>query len=131
MKFIPVDNRDFEPASHEDPNQPGVMKRVIAVKGQLLRGRVQMINWAQLPIESSFRPHYHEDMEEIFVLLSGQAEMTVDGQLFSLRPGDTLVVAPSEVHSMTNRGDCLVEYLVMGISSEANGKTVVVASESG
>ena len=126
MKFIPADNREFEPASHEDPRQPGVLKRVIAVKDQLLNGRVQMINWAQLPIDSSFRSHYHEDMEEVFVLLSGQAEMTVSGQPFPMGPGDTMVVGPREVHTMRNVGDQLVQYVVMGISLEQNGKTVVV-----
>ena len=126
MRFVPADNREFEPASHEDPRHPGVLKRVIAVKDQLLDGRVQMINWARLPIESSFRAHYHEDMQEVFMLLSGRAAMTVDGKVVTMEPGDTVVVSPREVHSMKNVGDQIVQYIVMGISLGQNGQTIVV-----
>lgn len=126
MRFIPADNRPFEPASHEDASRPGVLKRVVAVKDELLAGRVQMINWAQLPVGSSFRTHYHEDMEEIFLLTEGLAEMKVGQQVIAMQPGDTVVVSPKEVHQMTNTGDCDVRYIVVGISLGQNGQTVVV-----
>lgn len=113
-------------AAHEDPQNPGVLKRVLAKRDELFEGRVQMVNWARLPAGSSFRAHYHEDMEEIFVVLNGPVEMHVDSAVCRLLPGDAIVIAPGEVHSMTNRAGADVDYIVIGIAGRQNGKTVVV-----
>ncbi len=126
MRLIPSTEAEFIAASHEDPQKPGVLKRVLATRKELLDGRVQMINWARLPVGSSFRTHYHEDMEEIFILVQGQAEMRVEQSCTALGPGDALIVAPREVHSMRNTGMEDVEYVVVGISLGQNGKTVLV-----
>ena len=71
MNFILSTASDFVPASHEDPKNPGVLKRVIATQHEFQAGQVQMLNWAQLPVGSSFQPHFHEGMQEVFVLLRG------------------------------------------------------------
>jgi mannose-6-phosphate isomerase-like protein (cupin superfamily) len=127
MRVVRAADRPFIPASHEDANNPGVFKRVLATKDELLHGRPQMINWARLPAHSSFRPHYHEDMEETFVIISGTAQMEVDETSCQLGRGDAIVVSPREVHAMRNTGTDDVEYIVVGISSGRNGKTVVVS----
>jgi mannose-6-phosphate isomerase-like protein (cupin superfamily) len=126
MRLIRAHEQPFVPASHEDPRRPGVLKRVIATRDEMLPGRPQMINWAKLPAGQSFRAHYHEDMEETFVIVRGRAEMHVGEQDIAVGPGDTVVVAPREVHSMHNAGTEDVEYLVVGISLGQNGRTIVV-----
>jgi mannose-6-phosphate isomerase-like protein (cupin superfamily) len=128
MRYISAANSEFVPASHENPLNPGVLKRVIATRDILQRGHVQMLNWARLPAGSSFQPHYHEDMQEVFVLLSGRVRMTVGSETVVLQPGDTVIVAPREIHVMTNDGVVTAEYLVFGISSESGGRTIVVES---
>lgn len=126
MRIIRGSQIEFIPASHEDPNNPGVLKRVLATRDELIDGRVQMINWASLPARSSFQAHYHEDMEEVFIILSGKVSMTVNQEDHPLLPGDAIIIAPREVHRMTNLTDQDLEYIVMGISTGENGKTVVV-----
>ena len=126
MRLIRAKDGHFTAASHEDPQNPGVLKRVLATRDELLNGRVQMINWARLPVDSSFRAHYHEDMEETFVLIRGKAAMQIEQNAVTLEPGDAVVVAPREVHSMRNVGPEVVEYLVVGISLGKNGRTVIV-----
>ena len=126
MRIVRSEDIEYVPASHEDPNQPGVLKRVLATKNQILDGRPQMINWARLPIGSSFRLHYHEDMEESFIMVTGTAEMRVDGVSYRLAAGDMLVVSPGEKHDMENVGDDDVEYIVVGVSLGQGGKTIVV-----
>lgn len=71
MKWIDADNRPLIPASHEDVRAPGVMKRVIAIREDFQAGHVQMLNWAVLPAGRSFRLHLHQDMQEVFVMISG------------------------------------------------------------
>ncbi|MEM9410909.1 MAG: cupin domain-containing protein, partial [Planctomycetota bacterium] len=118
----------FTPASHEDPDDPGCLKKVLASKLDLQEGRIQMLNWSKLPAGKSFQSHYHEDMQEVFVMVSGTAKMSVEQQSFVLLPGDCLIVDPQEVHSMTNETSEDTFYLVFGISNETGGKTVVVST---
>jgi mannose-6-phosphate isomerase-like protein (cupin superfamily) len=128
MRVVRASEGEFVPASHEDPNQPGVLKRVIATRDEMLNGRVQMMNWVRLPVGSSFRAHYHEDMQEAFIILRGQVVMCIDQQEVEMEAGDTLIVDPREVHTMKNLCAEEVEYIVVGISLGQNGRTVVVES---
>ncbi len=126
MRFLPRSAGRFVPASHEDPRNPGVLKHVLATSESLIDGKVQMINWATLPEGSAFRAHYHEDMQEVFILVTGTAVMTVDREQCVATSGDTIIIEPREVHSMRNVGKSDVEYVVLGISTGRGGKTVVV-----
>lgn len=126
MNFIPSTASGFVPASHEDPKNPGVLKRVIATQREFQAGQVQMLNWAQLPVGSSFQPHYHEDMQEVFVLLNGNVTMKCGEQIVTMLVGDTVIVNPAEIHQMQNVGDAVAEYIVFGISAQKGGRTVVV-----
>lgn len=126
MQVIRGSEIPFVAASHEDPKQPGVLKRVLARKDDLLIGRIQMINWACLPARSQFQPHYHEDMQEVFIMLTGHVAMTVDGHVTELQAGDAIFIDPREVHAMKNLTDQDLQYVVLGISTEQGGQTVVV-----
>jgi mannose-6-phosphate isomerase-like protein (cupin superfamily) len=126
MKFISFTSRQFMPASHENPLSPGVLKKILIEKSDLQVGRVQMINWAKLNVGNKFAQHYHEDMQEIFIIVNGEAEITVGIETTILRGGDTIIIDHHEVHQMKNIGSEIVEYLAIGITTEAGGKTVVV-----
>ena len=127
MKIIRGKDKSLIPASHENPLAPGVWKKVVFQRDELQPGTVQMINWSWLPAGSSFAAHYHEDMQEIFIIVAGEAEMVVAGQTVVLGRGDTIAIDPREVHLMTNHGSEDVEYVVVGITGNQGGKTVVVA----
>lgn len=126
MKVVRGSELAFVAASHEKPDQPGVLKKVLGTRTDFVEGRVQMLNWSLCPKGSSFRPHYHEDMQEIFVILNGIVEMEVETETVTLSAGDAAFVEPREVHKMTNIGSIDVAYLVFGIATGVNGKTVVV-----
>lgn len=127
MKIVRRGDRDFVPASHEDSARPGVYKKVLAVKEDLMAGgQVQMINWARLPAGPGFRRHYHEDMEEIFVILTGKAEIHIQDLKAEVEAGDMIHIAPGEAHSMRSLSEAPVEYLAIGIAGGRGGKTVVV-----
>lgn len=131
MKLVRFSEVSREAASHEDHRKPGVWKKVLLTKADLQFGQVQMLNWATLPAGSSFQWHYHEDMQEIFLLLRGSVRMTVAGQVIDMQDGDCVVVEPREVHQMTNLSDQDAEYIVFGISSGQGGQTVVVDPPQG
>ncbi len=80
---------------------------------------------------NSFAPHYHEDMQEIFVIVQGAVEAVVAGESVTLQRGDAIVIDPHEVHEMSNLGPEEVEYVVLGISRGRGGKTVVIDRDDG
>lgn len=125
MQIIRGDEIEYTPASHEDPDDPGVLKRVLATKFDLIVGLVQMVNWSRLPVGKSFRKHYHGDMQEVFVIVDGTVEVWVDEQTNQLKRGDAILVDPHEAHQMINVGDEDAFYVVIGISSRDGGQTVV------
>jgi len=127
MKWIAAHDSGYVPASHEDPRSPGVLKRVIATRDLFQEGRVQMLNWALLPARSSFQRHYHEDMQEVFLMISGDVQMTVAGDSRRMGPGDAVIVDPGEIHRMQNLLETPAEYIVFGITSGRGGRTIVIA----
>ncbi|MBI2599631.1 cupin domain-containing protein [Candidatus Daviesbacteria bacterium] len=126
MQIIKFNDLKFIPASHEDFQNPGVWKKVLLKKEDLTAGRVQMINWAKLPKNNSFKPHYHQDMTEVFIILNGQVKMNVDQEGKVLGKGDAVIVPPNKVHQMRNLTNEDVEYICIGITTEQNGKTIVI-----
>lgn len=115
MKIIRFDSINFEPASHEDFKAPGVLKKMLLRRDDLAPGRVQMINWAKLGVGKTFRPHSHQDMQEIFIIIKGTAMIRIDKENETMHTGDYVVIPPKEIHEMTNIGKDEVEYIVIGI----------------
>jgi len=69
----------------------------------------------------TFRKHYHEDMNEIFIMLSSQAEITIGNATESIHPGDAVFLPMEKPHQMTNIGSENLEYLVVGVSQGRQG----------
>ncbi|HXZ35222.1 MAG TPA: cupin domain-containing protein [Thermodesulfobacteriota bacterium] len=126
MKIFRLKDLDWIPASHESLQSPSVWKKVLLQKDDLLEGRVQMVNWCRMEPEKAFQAHYHEDMEEIFIILKGQAKILVNGEEAEMGEGEAVIILPREIHQMKNGGGEDLEYLAVGISQGIGGKTVVV-----
>jgi mannose-6-phosphate isomerase-like protein (cupin superfamily) len=127
MKIVKAKDLPFIPASHEDPVNPGVWKKVLLKRDDFVDGHVQMVNWAKLPKGSSFNNHHHEDMEEVFIIISGNVVMKVANEEQELEEGDAVVVPPQTDHEMKNNSEKDVEYIVFGIAlGDGTGKTVIV-----
>lgn len=116
MKIIRFTDIAQDPAAHEDPKDPGVVKKVLLTAQEGIQGKIQMINWATLLPGKSFRSHYHESMFEIYVMMADGAKATINGQKVSLGRGDALVVSPHENHEMKNTTATPIEYIVLGVA---------------
>ena len=126
MKVVMANELDWVPASHEDPNSPGVYRKTLFSRESLPEGRVQMYNIARLPVGASFKPHYHTGMAEVFTVTVGQVVMVVDEAHVQLEEGDAILVEPGEVHSMQNICQEDVRYVVYGIICKEGGTTVTL-----
>lgn len=126
MQIVRFKDLDFIPASHENPNDPGALKKVLLKRDNIPAGRIQMINWAKIPVGKSFAPHYHENMVEVFIIMSGKVRVKIDSEEAFLEKGDMVVAMEGQVHTMTNLSDEDVEYITMGIITSEGGRTVTI-----
>ena len=54
-------------------------------------------------IEQDSRTHYHKRMTEIYVVLEGQGQMELDGQMFPVRPLTAIYIRPGCRHRAVGR----------------------------
>ena len=57
--------------------------------------------------------HYHKVSEETYYLLGGTGEMVVNGQNFTLRPGQACLIQIGEMHQIFNPGQSDLEFLAV------------------
>ncbi len=126
MKIIKNNDIAFIPASHENPLDPGCLKKVLFKRDDLDPGRVQMINWSILIKNKSFEKHYHEDMEEVFIILSNEATIIIENEREILKKGDAVFIPIKKIHQMINETDIDTEYLSIGIATGDTGRTINV-----
>jgi len=62
---------------------------------------------------SSIGFHKHENEEEVFVILKGQAEMNDNGKIEILNPGDSILTADGAGHSVRSIGEERLEMLAV------------------
>ena len=68
---------------------------------------------AMLPGESAPFLHAHKQNEELYLFLSGEGEMQVDGERIALRPGTAVRIAPAGVRAWRATGGAALAYLVI------------------
>ena len=125
MKIIRATDIETQPASHEDPGAPAVLKKVMLRNRDLIAGNVQMINWSTLLPGKTFRRHLHDNMEEVFIIVKGRARIMVDDEEAEISDGDVVVIPVGSVHTMENLGQDNVDFISLGIAPGKRGKTIV------
>lgn len=114
------------PPSHEDPKNPGSLKKIIFEKKEFPDKLMpQMINWARIPVGKKFNLHYHQDMVEIFIIIKGKVIMTVGNEKKILKVNEIVMVPAKSDHEMRNIGKTDALYYVIGLSSGMGGKTII------
>lgn len=58
--------------------------------------------------------HYHKEVEETFYVISGKAQMIVDGERFEIVAGDAIRVEAPEEHNIVNPSE---DFLAIFIKS--------------
>ena len=125
MKTVRLKDLPLKPAGHEDPNSPGVLVKILFRREEIAPGNLQMVNFAKMPVGASFRPHYHEDLDEIFILLRGKATVRIEEDEAEIQREEMVFLPKGRVHEMSNIGREDVDYIVIGISYGQGGKTIV------
>jgi mannose-6-phosphate isomerase-like protein (cupin superfamily) len=75
------------------------------------------IDLAVVPVGSEIGIHTHNlDDQEIYIVISGSAEMTVEGATFAINAGDVVVNPPGGTHSLVNTGDTPIQLVVIDVA---------------
>ena len=83
------------------------------------------INYEVLePGDRSSWPHAHKEEEEFIFILEGTPQMWIDGNIYSLRPGDCVGLPPGtgHAHTLINNSNKEVKAIVIGESDLPNDR---------
>jgi len=67
---------------------------------------------------TEIKPHFHKKMTEVFFILKGNAIIFIERKNYRLKPGDTLVCHPNEIHGAKNSSNEEFEYIVFKTNVE-------------
>ncbi|MEX2028199.1 MAG: cupin domain-containing protein [Candidatus Curtissbacteria bacterium] len=117
IKKVNQDERNWEPAAHEDPEDPGVWKKVIVKHDEVdPQSKLMMINLCKVPVDKTHKAHSHETMEEIFYFTDGVGEVRINDEFVEVSAGDRIIIPAKSVHQVKNTGKDELLYIGLGIA---------------
>jgi mannose-6-phosphate isomerase-like protein (cupin superfamily) len=77
---------------------------------------------------NSIGPHLHREVAEVYYVMKGTGTITVAGgggrgaaaETAPIKEGDAIPIQLSEMHSVENKGSESLEFLIIGVSRDAN-----------
>ena len=99
-----TDSTDVRPEAAIHEGEGTILRRLFFRNKSRLAVKFDV--W-ELPPGATEGNHIHADddtLEEIYYFLGGQGEMWVEGEEFSVGPGDAILVPPGIDHGMRNTG---------------------------
>jgi mannose-6-phosphate isomerase-like protein (cupin superfamily) len=92
-------------------------------------------NWAfvdhlMIPPKASVGSHYHNGVEEIYLVIKGKGIVKVNDEQADIIYGDAIPVRAKEIHSLENNSDEPLELIVYGVALE-KGKLDVTDVKQG
>ncbi|MDN3259033.1 cupin domain-containing protein [Streptomyces sp. CSDS2] len=82
------------------------------VPTQATGGRLGLFSLSMPPNGPYASPHFHKEMTELFVVLSGEVTLTRGETPVTARPGTALYVPPGTPHGFANVSDTPAELLI-------------------
>jgi mannose-6-phosphate isomerase-like protein (cupin superfamily) len=81
-----------------------------------------------LPPGTSTGPHMHREQAEVYYVMKGSGVITIPGGMgrgaapdtATIQEGDAIPIQLSEIHSVENKGSEPLEFLIIGVSRDAN-----------
>lgn len=73
---------------------------------------IPFVHIATIPQGCSVGDHSHADREEVYLIIKGKAELTIEGVAHVMKPGSIGLVKKGAVHSMRNIGEEEMQMIV-------------------
>jgi mannose-6-phosphate isomerase-like protein (cupin superfamily) len=104
-------------AVHE---RAGVVSRVLLPPGAA--DQKLMVTWVTVPPGASQAAHLHDRAEQVYVVIEGRGEVTIEGETQVIEPGDLAYFAPRTTHAITNVGAGRLVYVSATTPPESMAK---------
>ena len=89
---------------------------------------VTYVSLAKLQPGLSYETHSHSDHEEVYYIISGSGRMKIGDEVARFRDGDAIYIPPRALHTITNDGEEMVEFLAFGGYTGEKGQSKRVAA---
>lgn len=117
MKKVNEKNVKWEIPAHEDPRNPGTLKRVIVKQEEVdPQSKLMMVNLAKVKPGRVHPAHSHPTMEEIFLFQEGRGEIKINTEVSPVGPGDRVIVPAKSQHEIRNLGKNELKFIGIGIA---------------
>lgn len=83
--------------------------------GRVLHSDLDAFEWHRLPAGATINEHNHTVSEEIYFILSGEAEMRLGDDWRRVSPGELVATPLNARHAITNVGDDDLDFLVLEV----------------
>ena len=77
-------------------------------------GSITYVSLAKLQPTLSYEPHDHQNHEEVYYIINGTGKIKVGNETAKFGDGDIIYIPEKAVHSITNDGSEMVEFLAFG-----------------
>lgn len=95
--MIPINRRDAAPLTAPDGSS---IREFLNPRNSVLRN--QSLAQATLAPGQSTTRHFHPRAEEIYFLLSGRGQMSIEDTQFEVGAGDAIPISPGKKHKIWN-----------------------------
>jgi mannose-6-phosphate isomerase-like protein (cupin superfamily) len=91
----------------------GDIEAEVDPKFQCLKS-ITYVSLAKLQPTLSYQRHNHEDHEEVYYIIHGTVQIRIGSETARFKDGDVIYIPEKSVHSITNDGSDMVEFLAFG-----------------
>ncbi|TRO52594.1 cupin domain-containing protein [Candidatus Bathyarchaeota archaeon] len=112
MKFVELNEKNWL-------KRQGYSKKILLTEEDL-KSEGNIVQIIKNEPHTEIKPHYHNNMTEIYHILKGNAIVFCGETRVRTKPGDTLLCEPKEVHGLVN--DTNEEFLFVVFKIDANDK---------
>jgi mannose-6-phosphate isomerase-like protein (cupin superfamily) len=91
----------------------GDIEAEVDPKFQCLKS-ITYVSLAKLQPTLSYQRHNHEDHEEVYYIIHGTGQITIGSETAKFKDGDVIYIPEKSMHSITNDGSDMVEFLAFG-----------------
>jgi mannose-6-phosphate isomerase-like protein (cupin superfamily) len=90
----------------DEPKMP-----VIGPRNPEANGNFHYVHKTTLPVGGSVGEHFHYGNEQFYLIVEGEGEVTLSGQLFHVKPWSIALIRTGGSHGIRNTGDKPLVYL--------------------
>lgn len=83
--------------------------------GGMLHSDIESFEWNRVPAGAVIGEHIHTHTEEIYYIISGEAEMRLGQESRRVGPGDLIATPLNGRHGIANVGDTDLDFLVIEV----------------